>query len=74
MNRCIWYTPKIARLTAILTARGWTWSELARQSGRTRTHLCRVLGGHHRAGAGLAADIAATVDVEILEIWEVAGA
>jgi len=71
MNRAIWYTPKIAPLTAILSARGWTWAELSRQSGRTRTHICRVLGGHHRAGAGLAADIAETVGVEIGEIWEV---
>jgi hypothetical protein len=71
MNRAIWYTPRIGRLTALLSARGWTWAELSRQSGRTRTHICRVLGGHHRTGAGLAADIAAALEVEIGEIWDV---
>lgn len=72
--RCIWYIPKPDRLMALLSARGWTWAELARQSGRDRPHLSRVLGGHHRAGPGLAGDIAAALTVEIGEIWEVADA
>lgn len=74
MSRCIWYTPKTARLMALLSSRGWTWAELARQSGRNRPYLSRILGGHHKAGAGLAEDVAAALEVDILEIWEVCGA
>ena len=73
MNRIV-YAPKLPKLMALLGSKGWNWSRLARESGRDRPHLSRVLGGHHRAGAGLASDVAAALDVNVLDIWEVAGA
>jgi len=68
----ICYTPKISTLTHLLGARGWTWARLAREANVSRPYLCRIMGGHHRPGVAIAEDVAAALDVEIAEIWEVA--
>ena len=73
MNRIV-YAPKLPKLMALLGSKGWNWSRLARESGRDRPHLSRLMGGHHRAGADFAEDVAAALGVEVSEIWEVTGA
>lgn len=73
-TKAIRYTPRVPTLMRLLGARGWTWARLAREANVDRPYLCRIMGGHHRPGPAIAEDVAAALGVEILEIWEVAGA
>lgn len=56
------------RLQALRLAKGWSFSELSRQSGCNGSYLAQIERGEHRITLELAAKVANCLGVELAEM------